>query len=217
MIPRAREREALPDACQAFPWDIVERGAALGFKGLAQFCRSRGKSPLTHQKENPGKPWAFKEFSGGPRRNRTYNRKKRIDTLRPPQKGNAFYWDDELPGFGVRVTASGIKAYVLNYRVKGRERRMTIGRHGEIAPAKARDEAMRLKAEARAGMDPLAERERGRSRWRPERRLSVPHGNGQLSGVQEVLRGNVCHTRNERRPHAFGGARFIRVSQRTFC
>ena len=88
--------------------------------------------------------------------------KRTIDALHPPQKGNSLHWDDELPGFGVQVMASGIKSYVLNYRVKGHQRRITIGRHGEITPTKARDEAMRLKAGARAGMDPLAEREKGR-------------------------------------------------------
>ena len=30
-------------------------------------------------------------------------------------------------GFGVRVTAAGARAFVLNYRVRGREHRFTIG------------------------------------------------------------------------------------------
>ncbi len=81
--------------------------------------------------------------------------KRTIDTLHPPQKGNSLHWDDELPGFGVQVMASGIKSYVLNYRVKGHQRRITIGRHGEITPTKARYEAMRLKYLFRSGMDKL--------------------------------------------------------------
>src|SRR3546814_16347438 len=45
----------------------------------------------------------------------------------------AFLWDDELKGFGVRVTTSGSKTYVFHNRMGGREaktQRYTIGRHG---------------------------------------------------------------------------------------
>ena len=39
-----------------------------------------------------------------------------------------FYWDDDLPGFGLRVRASGRKYYVVQFRANGRLRRMTLGR-----------------------------------------------------------------------------------------
>ena len=44
--------------------------------------------------------------------------KRTIDALHPPEKGSIIYWDDVLPGFGVRVTAAGVIAFVLNYRMK---------------------------------------------------------------------------------------------------
>ena len=43
---------------------------------------------------------------------------------------DTFYWDADLPGFGLRVRESGRKYYVAQFRAGGRLRRMTLGRHG---------------------------------------------------------------------------------------
>jgi integrase len=59
----------------------------------------------------------------------------------------------------VRVTAAGVKAFVLNYRNRtGRERRLTIGRHPDWTAAQARERARELRREIDGGGDPLAER-----------------------------------------------------------
>ena len=73
-----------------------------------------------------------------------------------------FYWDDDLPGFGLRVRASGRKYYVVQFRANGRLRRMTLGRHGAITPETARRRAMALISEAKGGKDPAALRDKGR-------------------------------------------------------
>ncbi len=72
-------------------------------------------------------------------------------------------WDDELRGFGLRITPNGIKSYILNYRAgHGRNaplRRITIGKHGSPwTPEAARREAMRLRGAITGGADPATER-----------------------------------------------------------
>ena len=42
------------------------------------------------------------------------------------------FWDRDLPGFGVRVYASGKKMYVVQSRADGKSVRVTVGRHGVI-------------------------------------------------------------------------------------
>jgi len=62
----------------------------------------------------------------------------------------------------VRITAAGIKSYVLNYRIHGRQRRYTIGRCDEWTVTRARKEAEKLRGEVSDGNDPMAARERER-------------------------------------------------------
>lgn len=62
------------------------------------------------------------------------------------------------PGFGVRVTAGGAKAFVLNYVAGGRERRLTIGQYGTWTPAEAVKRARELRQQIDDGVDPLADK-----------------------------------------------------------
>jgi integrase len=84
-----------------------------------------------------------------------------VKKLPAPEKGNKVTWD-EVPGFGVRVTAKGAKAFILNYRIGGRERRYTIGSSGEWSTSAARKHALDWKAAIRQGRDPLGEIEQWR-------------------------------------------------------
>ena len=70
-------------------------------------------------------------------------------------------WDRDVKGFGVRCRQSGAKHYVLKMRVGGRQRWITIGRHGSPwTPDTARREALRLLGLRAAGKDPALERDR---------------------------------------------------------
>jgi integrase len=78
-----------------------------------------------------------------------------VKELTPPEQGNRIVWDSEIKGFGVRLTASGVKSYILDYRVHGRQRRYTIGRHPEWTVEAARRKAAELKPRIADGYDPL--------------------------------------------------------------
>jgi integrase len=88
---------------------------------------------------------------------------KTVKQLRPPQEGNAIVWDREIPGFGVRITSKGVVSFVLNYRLRARERRYTIGRFPVLSPTAARNEAIKLRGNIQNGIDPLAQRADDRS------------------------------------------------------
>ncbi len=61
-----------------------------------------------------------------------------VRSLRPPAQGQATRWDPSLPGFGIRVSAGGSKAWVVMYRYAGRARRLTLGHYPQLALADAR-------------------------------------------------------------------------------
>jgi hypothetical protein len=61
-------------------------------------------------------------------------------------------------GFGVRVTATGARAFVLNYRLRGREHRYTIGAWPDWSVLRAVREARHLRQRIDRGENPLADR-----------------------------------------------------------
>ena len=79
-----------------------------------------------------------------------------------PATGYTLFRDDELTGFAVRVTASGVKSFTINYTVDGRERRMTIGKYPAWSATAARQRAKELRQQVDRGLDPLGEKQQRR-------------------------------------------------------
>ena len=87
--------------------------------------------------------------------------KRMVDQLQG-DGAEKFYWDADLPGFGLRVRGSGRKYYVAQFRANGRLRRITLGRHGAVPTETARRRAMAAISEAKGGVDPATARDAGR-------------------------------------------------------
>ena len=54
----------------------------------------------------------------------TLNTISKIDT---GGKADFIAWDDDLPGFGLRIREGGSRNYIVQYKIGKQNRRMTIG------------------------------------------------------------------------------------------
>lgn len=88
---------------------------------------------------------------------------KAVKALALPASGNRITYDTEVKGFGVRVTSAGARAFILNYRADGRERRLTIGSFPDWTVKAAREQAKALKRQVDVGEDPMADRHADRA------------------------------------------------------
>src|SRR2546422_6315301 len=85
---------------------------------------------------------------------------QRTATSLPPQPtGQRTYFDAKLPGFGLRVSASGHRSWVAVYRHHGRKRRFTLGPVETLTADDARTQAFEILARARRGEDPAGEKQ----------------------------------------------------------
>src|SRR5258708_6868405 len=84
---------------------------------------------------------------------------KRVVEAADAREKDYLIWDDDLPGFGLRVFSSGKRSYVIQYRTRGRSRRYTIGLHGAWAPETARREARVQLGRVAGGDDPVEDRQ----------------------------------------------------------
>ena len=93
-----------------------------------------------------------------------------VERLKPPPSGRIEAWDSQLPGFGLRIAASGLKTWQAFYRVNGKTVREKLGTLAQIPNvADARELARQSMAKAQAGAHPVEDRRR---REQQERKLA---------------------------------------------
>lgn len=88
--------------------------------------------------------------------------KRLVDSL-SPTGSEVSVWDDLIPGFGIRMRATGHKSYFVRYRLAGlgrraKSERFTLGEHGVITSEQARTLAKQLLGQVAQGLNPAAER-----------------------------------------------------------
>jgi integrase len=75
-----------------------------------------------------------------------------------PDETDKIFFDDEIPGFGVRLREGGSRKFVLHYRIGGNQRRYTIGPVGVLKLEEARQRARRALVDVGDGKDPAAQK-----------------------------------------------------------
>jgi len=88
-----------------------------------------------------------------PRRSHHSLSKRSVDALEIQDRDYAV-WDRNLIGFGVRVHKSGRKVYIVQARGPAGSKRRTLGPHGELTAAVARQRAAEVIRRIKLGRDP---------------------------------------------------------------
>ncbi|MCC0809437.1 tyrosine-type recombinase/integrase [Methylobacterium sp. W2] len=117
----------------------------------------------------------------------------------PPGKDRLVVFDDDLPGFGLRISGGGSRQWVVQYRnALGQTKRESLGRVGLLSATDARRAASERLARAKLGEDPHAERAKERAR------AAITFGNG----IEPYL---TAVTPNLRPASLSEAARYMRV------
>ncbi|MFA5924066.1 MAG: integrase family protein [Methylococcaceae bacterium] len=80
-----------------------------------------------------------------------------VDGLPYPEKGQVFYWDSDLQGFGMYVGKSA-KTWFVEKRISNKTKRVTLGKYPALTAEQARSEAMTQINKMAAGIDPVKEK-----------------------------------------------------------
>lgn len=84
---------------------------------------------------------------------------KIIRDLEPIEGRDYQVFDTEIAGFAIRIYRSGNKAFTLDYRINGRQRRYKIGAWPEWTSTAAREKAKDVRRQIDDGIDPLSIRQ----------------------------------------------------------
>jgi integrase len=84
----------------------------------------------------------------------------------PEGKSDAIFFDEALPGFGLRLRAGGRKTWIVQYRTGHQQRRETLGDLRKLDLDQARRAAKRRLGAVALGHDPALERTEARARAR---------------------------------------------------
>ena len=73
-------------------------------------------------------------------------------------KAEQIIFDDDLPGFGIRLREGGSRSWVFQHKLGAKQRRLSFGSVSAIGIADARERAAQLHAQVKLGQDPAGEK-----------------------------------------------------------
>jgi len=80
-----------------------------------------------------------------------------VDSLPYPDKGQVFYWDADLMGFGVYVGTTS-KTWFVEKRIDNKTKRLSLGKYPVLTAEQARAKAMEQLGKMSVGIDPVKEK-----------------------------------------------------------
>ena len=107
----------------------------------------------------------------------------------PAGKTEWKFWDDDIPGFGLRIRKGGARTLIFQYRQGTKQRKLTLGSATALGIEAARSEARRLHAQVGLGHDPAGHKVEARARA------------AETFGA--LLKPYLDHKRKELRPRSF--------------
>jgi len=110
-----------------------------------------------------------------------------------PATGQIDYWDQLTPGFGVRVSYGGRKAFQVLTRINGKLQRFTLGAYPTLTLADARDQAQNIIKDAAKGISVKDREIEERQKAQAQRRNSF----GQVATEFMLDHGSKLRTRHE--------------------
>ena len=75
-----------------------------------------------------------------------------VRNLKAPASGQETYWDENIPGFGCRVSQGGQKTFVVMFGPREARRRKVVGKYPLKSLREARDQAKKVLAEIALGI-----------------------------------------------------------------
>lgn len=80
-----------------------------------------------------------------------------VDGLTYPEKGQVFYWDSDLQGFGIYVGIKS-KTWFVEKRIDNKTKRVALGKYPVLTAEQARAKAMEQLGKMSVGIDPVKEK-----------------------------------------------------------
>jgi integrase len=139
-------------------------------------------------------PWRFPAIQPTLEKNPVLLNVKTVAMLSLPDgKADVIHFDDEMPGFGLRLRrgAGGrvLRSWVAQYRRAGGTRRVLLGSAGVLSAAQAREAAKAMLAKVALGEDPQADKVAARAKDR--------------ISLKSIVTDYLAMKRDEVRPNSF--------------